>query len=235
MKLESGGTGVFRGVRQCVMKPRGGQDDARPHRPDGRIVRSPYPPLLLVTQRAEATRYFLYEFVDEDGDSSACCIEFASDSFETPDTVFVEVTLSELHERGHKTAAEQLSLASPENVATAFGPSPGREAFSWIVFGWDGPALHCWRGSMTSTTIREHVKVRGQYKKYWRGRLRSTGTPVSAVDINGPEVDVWWHTKHNPYATNPPRFYTWNQHGWHWWNRVEPPAQTDVWATELPR
>lgn len=140
------------------------QDDAYPKRPGGHTARSPYPPLLLVAQRAGATHYFLYQFVDEDGDSSASCIEFASDSFETPDAAYDEVTLDELHELGYWSASERLSRASPQNKDVEYGPGGstyGRLATSWIIFWWNGPALHCYRGSMTSTSVVEKVKVTG--------------------------------------------------------------------------
>lgn len=182
-----------------------------------------------MTQRAEATHYFLYEFVDEDGDSTACCIEFASDSFELPDPEFEEVTLTMLHAMGHLTASEQFANASAASADTNYETSgiASRMAMSWIVFWRDGAALHCYRGSLTSTSIVEKVKVIGRYRKYLGAQLRSERT-ASGSDLNGPEVRVWWHTKHNP-----PRYYRWNQHGWHWWADIQPGVETDVWATEL--
>lgn len=184
-----------------------------------------FSPLVAQTITSVSAHYYLYETTDEDGDSLACGIEIHSEDVEDPPgPPFVEVTLAELHQKGYLTAQEQ-SDRCPPPYKDSISPTPGRSGISWIHLYWgtrDPQALYCYSGSRTRTSSIEYIRVEGRRRKYNKatGELLST-RHAARVDLNGPEVDVWWRTKHNPNVYNPPKYYRWNQHGWHQWRAAQ--------------
>ncbi|MBN2537310.1 hypothetical protein JXB37_03425 [candidate division WOR-3 bacterium] len=178
--------------------------------------------LLAVGSSASATTYYLYEYVDGDGDTSACCIEFASDSFDVPSDTFDEVTLTELENAGYKCADDQISDANETDSEN----QGSRTGISWIDFDRVGARLYCYRGSQTETQTTERVDVTSEYWCYDNQGLRHH-SKRSAVDYNGPMVNIWWRTKHNP-----PPYYSWVVQGTHKWAGTAFSYQTNVEADE---
>ena len=190
----------------------------------------------MVAQGTSTTpvHYYLYEFGTEDGDTGACIIEIRSDSVEAPPgPEFQKLTLDQLHQKGYQSPSEQLAQTPPEYIDTK-PYSTGRIAKSWINIYWQGSKIKCYSGSQTWTQFKEYIKVYAERKKYDKltGQLKSTLHDVD-YDMNGTEVHVSWDLGHNPYITDPPTWYRYNQHGWHYWiDHNTPQKETDIWREE---
>jgi len=145
------------------------------------------------------THYYLYEYIDEDGQPAACEVEnqgTGTVSPVSPGPEFEEVTLEELHEKGYLSADEELALTPPENVNVVGGVA-GLGA-SWLRF-WVDPLYPDLKqhscGSRTTTTEAVYVKVHA-----WRYKIDPvTNEVIEAVpgvdeNICGPAtVHVSWH------------------------------------------
>ncbi len=171
---------------------------------------------LLIAQavQSEDIHYYLYEYVNENGDSVAIVIEVNANNPTSPGSDFNEVTVEILHGKGLRTPSESEKLASV--IDKGYDPQTDYGWCSWITadYYWtDYKRVEC--GSKTTRPF------------YAPGFLGITAITRRWLHPNGPmqEVSRYIYETYGYYTSLVYRTiyhrqitYTWYQNGIHWWD-----------------